>query len=100
LTPHTFSPLFLTGAPALALWIYVRWPRLTPSKLINVLLHVGAATAAAVLCRGAVASIADSGSVMSALVAVFAVALPILVYVLLTALWMMTALRSAAFRGH
>jgi hypothetical protein len=100
LTPHAFGPLFLAGAGSLALWIHVRWPRLTPSKLAKVLLHVGAATAAAALCRGAVAQVAESGGVPSALVAVFAVALPVLVYVLLTALWMMTALRSAAFPGR
>jgi hypothetical protein len=100
LTPHTFGPLFLAGAGSLALWIHVRWPRLTPSKLLSVLLHVGAATAAASLCRGAVTLVAGAGGVPSALIAVFAVALPVLVYVLLTALWTMAALRSAAFSGH
>ena len=78
----------------------MRWPRLTPSGLINVLLHIGAATAAAALCRGVVALVAGAGGIPAALAAVFAVALPVLVYVLLTALWTITALRSAGLHGR
>ena len=100
MTPHIFGPLLLSGAAVLALWIYVRWPRLTPSKLVNVLVHVCAATAAAVLCRGVVPLVAGPGTIPAAFAAVFVVALPVLVYVLLTALWTMTALRSAAFPGR
>jgi hypothetical protein len=97
MTPHAFTQLFLLGAAALAIWVYARWPRLTPSTLWTALLHVAAATLAAPLCVPVVRLLASYGTVPTSLLAVFAVALPVLTYMLLVALWVLATLRAAMY---
>jgi hypothetical protein len=95
MTAHTFTQLFLLGAGALALWVYVRWPRLTPGTWRTVLLHAAAACFIAPLCSEAVRFLSSYESLPMSLVAVFAVALPMLTYMLLVALWLLARLQAA-----
>lgn len=92
----TFLTIFALGSGAIALWIYVRFPKLAPEGLMKALLHVLGAMAIARLGVAFGRSLAGSESV--ALVRVFAVYLPALTYCLLAAIWMMSMTQGAIRR--
>jgi hypothetical protein len=91
-TPGAFSACLVFGAAAIALWIYVRWPRLAPSRLQIVVAHVVLALAVGYTARFAIESVASLESAGAVLLAVFALALPTLTYNLLVALWVLAVL--------
>jgi len=84
-----FISVFVVSAGLLALWIDARFPGLAPETLLRRAIVAGCAAlalqAAPVL----------SGSVLAVYAGLFAIILPLLVTVLLAALWMMRALRDA-----
>jgi hypothetical protein len=91
LSPTVFTMLFLIGAIAVAFWIDARFPRLAPGSLRAVLLHVGGTVVGAQLLTPLLTHILG-GSPALTLVAIFAVALPALVYALLVAIWVIRIL--------
>jgi hypothetical protein len=91
-SPSVYGTVFLLGAGSLALWAYVRWPRLMPSRLTRILVHVVVAILASHLGRQAIDLLASLNSVGFSLAAVFGIALPLLTYNLLVALWVLALL--------
>jgi hypothetical protein len=96
-SPSVYSMVFLLGAGSLALWSYLRWPGLMPSRLTRILVHVAVAMLASYLGRYVIDLLASLNSVGYSLAAVFGIALPLLTYNLLVALWVLALL--AALRG-
>jgi hypothetical protein len=84
-----FLSVFVAGAGVLALWIDTRFPRLAPESFSR---RVLAAVAALLLLQVAPLS---GGSAQAVYASVFAVMLPALVLTLLTAVWLLRALRDA-----
>jgi hypothetical protein len=92
-----YAIVFLLGAGSLAIWSYLRWPGLMPSRLTRVLVHIVIAILASHLGRYAIELLGSLDSVGFSLAAVFGIALPLLTYNLLVALWVLALL--AALRG-
>lgn len=90
MTNEVFALALACGAAALALWVHVRAPKLEPGSLRVLALH---AVVAFVLMQLIPAS---GGSVAFAYVVVFAVALPLLVYAFLVAIWFLRLLQNVA----
>jgi hypothetical protein len=86
------------GTAALAMWCYVRWPRLAPRSLAGSIVRLLAAFSVLQLVvfvlDGAVAISADA-----ALAAFVGVVVPALSFAFLAALWLMK-LFADAFKGH
>jgi ABC-type Fe3+-siderophore transport system permease subunit len=98
LSSSTFAVCSLLGAAAVAVWLDLRFPRLTPATVKSILLHVGGALVAAQLLSP-LAFHFLTGSRASTLAVVFVVALPALTYALLVALWVLRFLANAS-RGR
>jgi len=98
MTVAQFLIALTLGAFALALWINQRFPGIAPEELKTALMHVGAALlvgqAVVPLVNGL---LPDMGALATALVAIFLVGLPALVYSLLSSIWIIR-LAQAAFR--
>jgi hypothetical protein len=87
------------GAASIAVWVDMRFPSLEPSRLTTLILHVGAATIVGRLAVPlAIHSSVDSTR-LALLTAVFGVAFPLVVYNLLTGLWMLKLVQRT-FAGH
>jgi hypothetical protein len=99
-SPSVYGIVFLLGAGALAVWSYVRWPGLMPSKLTRILVHVVVAILASHLGRQAIDVLASLNSVGYSLAAVFGIALPLLTYNLLVALWVLALLAALRSRSR
>lgn len=96
MTSQTFGIAFLVGAGGLAVWLDVRFPRFAPSDLRRAMIRSGIAIAASrFLFPPLWAAAIDQSSV---LVALFAIALPCLTYLLLSTVWSIKWLQ-AAMRG-
>ncbi len=91
-----FLACFALGSGILALWIDNRAPRLAPTSLRGILIHVGASVVVAnVVVHVAMERIIDN-SPGSVLLAVFALALPATTYSLLAAVWLIKLLAAIA----
>jgi uncharacterized membrane protein len=88
-----FFPVFIAGAGALALWIDTRFPGLAPASFSR---RVLAAVVACILLQAA-PFVGSSAS--AAYASAFALLLPAMVGVLLTAVWLLRALREAQTAG-
>jgi hypothetical protein len=82
-----FLAALVTGSALLALWLHVRVPRLAPAKLGPAIAHAVLALVALQFLPSAAASTAW------ALVVVFGLALPGLVYVFLASIWCLAAMQ-------
>ena len=81
-----FLVALAAAAAAIAAWLDFRFERFGPSDLGRALIHAGVALAVGwVAVPVAITSIVAAGG--GALVAMFAVALPALIYIFLTMLW-------------
>jgi hypothetical protein len=91
---------FALGSAALALWTYVRFPRLAPAQLRHAVLHVAAAMLIAqlVVTLNVRLDVGLTGEAAT-LVHVFGLLLPVLVYTFLAALWTF-ALLTSVFRAY
>jgi hypothetical protein len=78
------------GAAAIALWAEVRFPNVGPERLLGCALHLLMASLVAHLVVPAALETAPNK-----VLAIFVVALPALIYVFLTAIWIMKLARSA-----
>ena len=83
-----FTGLVALGAGAIALWIDVRFPRLTPEDLAKVMLHVMASIALGYAVSPAFQGLVAREDPRFTLVAVFALGFPAIVYSLLAGVWM------------
>jgi hypothetical protein len=87
------------GAASIAIWVDVRFPSLEPSKLQLLIAHVAAATIVGrIAVPIAIHSSVDSTKI-ALLTVVFGVAFPLVVYNLLTGLWMLKLVQRT-FAGH
>ena len=94
----TFLIALTLGAGAIALWINARFPNIAPSEIKSAVLHVGAA----LLVGQALVPLLNSllpemSMVVRALIMIFLIGLPALVYSLLSSIWIIR-LAQAAFR--
>lgn len=76
-----FAAALLAGAATLAFWLDARFPRLAAVEVRPLLLHAGAAMLALALLP------TEAETVRAAFLAVFAGALPALVYAFLVGVW-------------
>jgi hypothetical protein len=90
-----FGIALVLGAAVLALWIAVRFPGLRPERLGIIMLHFLIAMVAAQLVPlGLLLPVSDSEAVQL-MAGILAVALPVLVYTLLIAIWLLRLVQSA-----
>jgi hypothetical protein len=88
-----FVCVLLVGASALAVWTYVRFPRLAPVTFTWAVVHlVLSGIAAQVALPFAVGSLGPVETKLSAL-AVVGLSLPALTYLMLASLWLLTLAR-------
>jgi hypothetical protein len=99
MTGAEFLVALALGAGALALWIHVRFPGITPESWRQALIHVGIALVVGQALFPALSSLIPSvNPVARALVVIFALGLPILTYSLLSSIWIIRALQGALRR--
>jgi hypothetical protein len=96
---QTLVVLFALGAAALALWTDARFSKLAPEAARAVLLHVAVALVLSRLMIVAVERVSEDGSPVRVLAAVFGLALPSLVYVLLAGVWVIKFAQRRLYRG-
>src|SRR5919201_1000873 len=94
----SFLLVFSLGAAALALWIFVRLPKLGPSSVTRAFVHVAVAMVVGVLLQPALAGVAESGLPLAVFVALFGVALPGLTYMFVAGAWLIRAAGGAVQR--
>jgi hypothetical protein len=89
----TFLIAFLFGASALACWTFVRFPAVAPTGIRGIIVHLVLAGLGANLALPfALGAVGPVESRVSAL-AVLAVALPALTYLMLASLWLLNVAR-------
>jgi hypothetical protein len=94
----SFLLVFSLGAAALALWIFVRLPKLRPASLTRAFAHVAAAMILGALLKPALAGVAESGFPLAAFMSLFGVALPALTYMFVAGAWLLRAASAGASR--
>jgi hypothetical protein len=87
----SFLLVFSLGAAALALWIFVRLPKLRPASLTRAFAHVAAAMILGALLKPTLAGVAETGFPFAAFMALFGVALPALTYMFVAGAWLLRA---------
>ena len=85
----SFLPAFLVGSGLLALWIDARFPGLAPASFSRRVL------AACLACAALQVTPFAAGSASAAYASIFAFLLPAMVATLLTAVWLLRAVRDA-----
>jgi len=89
MSPRLFEMELLLGAAAIAVWMRVRFPRLTPKSLAalaaNILVAVGALTMVPAVIRLVIHVLPTPASIV---VAIGAITVPALSYVLLSSIWL------------
>jgi hypothetical protein len=95
-----FLILITAGAAAIALWLDTRFPKLAPKDMRQGLLHVGASIVIAQLAVPLlIKALAEAGSPLGILLALFGIAFPALTYCLLASVWIIKGLQGA-LRHH
>jgi hypothetical protein len=93
-----FAVVFVAGGAAIALHLFARYPDSRPRTLRGALVHVGLGLLAAQLVLPLSAPLAALAPPQSALVAVIGLALPVLVYACLGAIWAIAVLQDTLAR--
>jgi hypothetical protein len=94
-----FLVFLALGAGAIALWVDVRLQRFAPTSFRTVMLHVGASIVVGQLAVPVLTRfLADGGSYVYVLVAIFVVGFPALTYCFLASIWMLKTLQSLRHR--
>jgi hypothetical protein len=96
MTVHTFVICMAVGAAVVALWINVRFPRLMPWKMGRLLIHIVLALLAVQAVSPAIGSVLSLRIPAASLVAVFAIAFPVLVYNFLVGAWLIRLAQASA----
>jgi hypothetical protein len=86
---ETFLLVFVVGSAALAVWVVFCLPRLAPQSLRAAGGHLLAALAVGYALGPALRLVPGQPAKISVLVALFAVALPALTYMLLAGFWLL-----------
>jgi hypothetical protein len=86
LSPHAYLVAFVAGAAMLAMWIYLRVPDAGPSSVAAITLHMVVSVVGANLVAPAV--LRSGASREAVFAATFVVVLPLLVYIFLSAIWL------------
>ena len=89
MTRETFLLVFVLGSAALAVWVVFCLPRLAPQSLRAAGGHLVAALAVGYTLAPALRLVPGQPAKISVLVALFAIALPAITYMLLAGLWLM-----------
>ncbi|TML51782.1 MAG: hypothetical protein E6G15_12050 [Actinobacteria bacterium] len=89
MTRETFLLVFVLGSAALAVWVVFCLPRLAPQSLRAAGGHLVAALAVGYALAPALRLVPGQPAKISVLVALFAIALPAITYMLLAGLWLM-----------
>ena len=98
---ETFLLLFVLGSGVLAVWAAVRLPKLAPASFRAGAIHLAAAAVIGSFLGPVVDTVPGLPSRGSILVALFALALPAITYMLLVGLWLVQlAVRHAPRAGH
>jgi hypothetical protein len=90
-----FGVFLVLGAAAIALWITVRFPKLTPHGLRGTLIHMGLALLLAQLVPFGILLPISGSAAVQLIAGIFAVALPVLVYTLLIGIWLVRIAQNA-----
>lgn len=90
-----FGVFLVLGAAAIALWITVRFPKLTPHRLRPILVHMGIALLLAQLVPFGIMLPISGSAAVQLIAGIFAVALPVLVYTLLIFIWLLLVAQNA-----
>ena len=85
---ETFLLLFVAGCGVLALWVALCRPTLAPANLRAWGAHLAAAVVVGYLLDPILGAVPGLPSMPSLLVALFAIALPAITYMLLVGLWL------------
>ena len=89
MSDEMFVLALTVGAGLLAIWVYARFPGLAPARMLKTGLPAGAAFVLLQLTPGL------NGSVPAKFTLVFLFVLPVLVYALLSTLWVLKHAQSA-----
>jgi hypothetical protein len=85
---HGLILAFAIGAAALALWLDTRIPRLAPKSAGIAFFHVIAAAIGCDTAHFGISAFVSRGTIAGMMAALFLVALPVILYVWLSLLWM------------
>jgi hypothetical protein len=96
MSKEIFLPVFVLGCGALALWVAQRLPGLAPRSLRAAGLHLVAALVVGTVLGPVLRAVPGQPSALSLFVALFAVALPALTYMLLAGVWLIRVAAGAA----
>ena len=80
--------LFVLGAATLAFWVAMCRPRLAPTSLRSGGIHLAAALVVGTILGPVLHAVSGLPSAFSVFVAVFAVGLPAITYMLLVGMWL------------
>jgi hypothetical protein len=100
MTKEQFMLLFVVGSGALAVWVALRVPQIAPHSLRSAGVHVGAALLLGCVLSPALKLIPGQPGTTSVLVALFAIALPALTYMLLAGLWLLLVFAGDPYAGR
>jgi hypothetical protein len=89
MTRETFLLLFVLGAAALAVWVAQRLPGLAPRSFRAAAAHLAAALMVGSFLGPALRLVPGQPGLPAVLTALFAIALPVLTYMLLAGMWLL-----------
>jgi len=95
-----FMLLFVVGSGSLAVWIALRVPRIAPHTLWAAGVHICAALLLGCVLSPALRLVPGQPGTTSVLVALFAIALPALTYMLLAGLWLLLVFAGDPFASR
>ena len=90
-----FSICFVLGAAAIALWISVRFPQLKPQRLAIIMVHLVLAMVLAQLLPFGLLLPISASAAIQLMAGILTLALPVLVYTLLVAIWLLRVVQGA-----
>jgi hypothetical protein len=90
-----FGIFFVLGAAAIALWISVRFPKLKPERLAVIMVHLVFAMVLAQLLPFGLLLPVSASAAIQLMAGILTVALPVLVYTLLVAIWLLRIVQGA-----
>jgi hypothetical protein len=85
---ETFLLLFVLGASALAAWVALARPQLTPSSFRRAWIHLAVGFVVGAVLGPVLHAVPGLPSTVSVFAALFLVALPAVTYMLLTGMWL------------
>lgn len=101
MTKSEFLIALILGASAIALWIHARFPGIAPEGLRTAIIHVGVALIVGQAIFPVFQAVLPAmNPFMRGLVLTFLLGLPVLIYSLLSSIWILRILQSALTSRH